>query len=66
MQRRDVLRLTGAGTALSVPHIARAQRAKTLRFVPIIPLTLLDPTTVGIPSTRSHGACRRCQHGQEW
>jgi peptide/nickel transport system substrate-binding protein len=55
MQRRDVLRLTGAGTALSVPHIARAQRAKTLRFVPIIPLTLLDPTTVGIPSTRSHG-----------
>jgi peptide/nickel transport system substrate-binding protein len=55
MQRRDLLKMTAATLALGVPHRARAGRAKPLKFVPIVGLTVLDPTFAGIPHTRSHG-----------
>lgn len=55
MQRRDLLKITAATLALSAPRVARAERAQPLKFVPIVGLTLLDPTFAGIPHTRSHG-----------
>jgi peptide/nickel transport system substrate-binding protein len=55
MQRRDLLQLASATIALSAPRPARAERTKPLKFVPIVGLTLLDPTFAGIPHTRSHG-----------
>lgn len=56
MQRRDLVKATAfAMTALAAPHIAKAERARPLRFSPIVGLTLLDPTFAGIPHTRSHG-----------
>ena len=33
MRRRDILKLS-AGAMLAAPHIARAQRERTLKFVP--------------------------------
>ena len=54
MQRRDLLRLSTGVAVLSMPRVARAQRERTLRFVPIIGLAALDPSTGGFPA-RSHG-----------
>ena len=56
MRRRDVLASTlGAGLALGAPSIARAQDAKTLRFVPQADAAILDPmVTTGLVN-RNHG-----------
>src|ERR1700722_12112898 len=42
MKRRDFL-ITAAATGLAAPHVARAQSAKILRFVPQANLANLDP-----------------------
>ena len=55
MQRRNFLKLATATAALTAPHLARAQRPQTLKFVPVNALTVLDPSFAGIPHTRSHG-----------
>ena len=56
MDRRTFLKsatLATAGTAL--PHIARSQSARTLRFIPQIDLTILDPVTTSAYIARNHG-----------
>jgi len=55
MRRRDVLRLAAGATMLSTPHIARAQRERTLKFVPLINLAVLDPIASGYRGTHNHG-----------
>jgi peptide/nickel transport system substrate-binding protein len=55
MHRRDLLKLATATISLGVPRVSRAERGRPLRFVPIVGLSLLDPTFAGIPHTRSHG-----------
>ena len=44
MKRRDLLQTASATIALGAPCLVRAGPARTLKFVPIIGLTLLDPT----------------------
>lgn len=55
MLRRDLLTLAAGTVALTAPNVARAQRPLALKFVPIVGLTVLDPSFAGIPHTRSHG-----------
>ena len=43
MRRRDVLKLSAGVAMLAAPHVARAQRDRTLKFVPGGDLSLLDP-----------------------
>ena len=50
MRRRDVLGLS-AGAMLAMPHIARAQRERTLKFVPTPDLTVLDTVWSGTRAT---------------
>ena len=54
MRRRDVLKLTVSAAMLAAPHIARAQRPRTLKFVPSAPVTLLDPVWTNNFPTRTH------------
>ena len=53
MRRRDVLGLS-AGAMLAMPHIARAQRERTLKFVPTPDLTVLDTVWSGTRATHNH------------
>ena len=53
MKRRDFLVATAA--TLAMPHVARSQAARTLRFVPQVDLPLLDPVTNSAYITRNHG-----------
>ena len=53
MRRRDVLGLS-AGAMLAMPHIARAQRERTLKFVPTPDLTALDTVWSGTRATHNH------------
>ena len=39
---------------LAAPHVARAQRERTLRLVPAIPLSLLDPIWAANYLSRTH------------
>ncbi len=55
MLRRSLITTAAALTALNTPHLARAERSRPLRFVPIVGLVVLDPTFTGVPHTRSHG-----------
>jgi peptide/nickel transport system substrate-binding protein len=55
MRRRDVIKLSAGAALLATPHIAIAQRERTLRFVPVVPLALLDPVWGGNYITRRHG-----------
>ena len=52
MRRRDMLKLSAGAAMLAAPHIVRAERERTLKFVPIPDLTSLDP--VGSPNRASH------------
>ena len=53
IRRRTLL---AAGTAvLAMPHIARSQAAKTLKFVPQIDVPLLDPVITSAYIVRNHG-----------
>lgn len=55
MRRRDVLKLSAGAAMLAAPHIARAQRERTLKFVPLVDLTVLDPVWSFSRPTRIHG-----------
>jgi len=55
MRRRDVLKLSAGAAMLVVPHIARAQRERTLKFVPAPDLTALDPVWTASRATHNHG-----------
>ena len=55
MRRRDVVKLSAGAAMLAVPHIARAQRERTLRFVPDTNLTILDPVFSPARGTHNHG-----------
>ena len=54
MLRRDLFKLAAGGAVLAAPQIGKAQRASTLKFVPINGLTVLDPVWGG-RFTHSHG-----------
>ena len=53
MLRRDLFKLAAGGAVLAAPQIGKAQRASTLKFVPINGLTVLDPVWGG-RFTHSH------------
>src|ERR1700678_2958271 len=53
MRRRDFL-ATAAAT-LAAPHIARAEAARPLRFIPQADLATLDPHWTTAYVTRNHG-----------
>jgi peptide/nickel transport system substrate-binding protein len=54
MLRRDFLKLAAGTAMLAAPQIGKAQRASTLKFVPINGLTVLDPVWGG-RFTHIHG-----------
>ena len=51
MKRRTLL---AAPALLAMPHVARAQAARTLRFIPQADLTVLDPMWTTAYVTRNH------------
>ncbi len=55
MRRRDLLKTAAAATfsITTAPRLGRADRAKTLVFVPTSDLTILDPVVTGARPTRS-------------
>ena len=54
MRRRDVLKLATGAAILAAPHIAKAQGPRTLKYVPGIGLTVLDPVWSGGRNTHIH------------
>ncbi len=54
MQRRDVFKLAAGAAMLAAPHIARAERERTLKYVPGVALTLLDPVWSSARGTHIH------------
>jgi peptide/nickel transport system substrate-binding protein len=54
MRRRDVLRLSAGAAMLAAPLIAKAQRERTLKFVPGGDLSLLDPVFTPARGTHNH------------
>ncbi|WP_158743839.1 ABC transporter substrate-binding protein [Acidisphaera sp. L21] len=55
MKRRTLLGTAAAALALSRPHVARAQGARLLRFIPQADLSTLDPHWNTAYVTRNHG-----------
>jgi peptide/nickel transport system substrate-binding protein len=55
VSRRSLLRAAAAAPALSLPGILRAQSQTTLRFVPVIDLTFVDPIFSTAQVSRNHG-----------
>ena len=55
MRRRDMLKLSAGAAMLAAPHIAMAQRERTLKFVPIPDLTTLDPVGSANRASHNHG-----------
>ena len=55
MRRRDLLKAAAAATLTitAAPRLVRADRAKTLVFVPTSDLTILDPVVTGARPTRN-------------
>src|SRR4051794_20269835 len=55
IQRRDLLKAAAAATLTGglAPSIGRAQSAKTLRFVGVADLSVLDPVVTGARPTRN-------------
>jgi peptide/nickel transport system substrate-binding protein len=54
MRRRDVFKVAASATMLVTPYIARAERQRTLKYVPGIGLTVLDPVWSGGRNTHIH------------
>jgi hypothetical protein len=54
MHRRSVMKLAVGVAMLAAPHIAQAQRERTLRFVPVQALSVLDPVFSGARATHIH------------
>src|SRR5258708_8514992 len=55
VSRRSLLRAAAAAPAFSLPGILRAQSQTTLRFIPVIDLTFLDPIYATAQVSRNHG-----------
>ena len=55
MLRRHLFKLAAGAAVLAAPQIAKAQRASTLKFVPINGVTELDPVWSGSRFTQVHG-----------
>jgi peptide/nickel transport system substrate-binding protein len=55
ISRRSLLRAAAAAPALSLPAIVRAESQTTLRFIPVIDLSFLDPIFSTSQTTRNHG-----------
>ncbi len=55
VSRRSLLRAAAAAPALSLPGILRAQSQTTLRFIPVIDLTFVDPIYSTAQVSRNHG-----------
>ncbi len=53
--RRTLLRAAAAAPGLALPGVARAASKTTLRFVPVIDLTFLDPVYTTAQVSRNHG-----------
>src|SRR6266566_996310 len=53
--RRSFLRGAAAASALSLPGLLRAQSQTTLRYVPVIDLTFVDPIYSTAQVSRNHG-----------
>ena len=55
MRRRDLLKAAAAATftITAAPRLGRADRAKTLVFVPTSDLAILDPVVTGARPTRN-------------
>ena len=51
MRRRDVFKLAANALMLAMPTVARAKRDRTLKFVPFLPLAVLDPVWTSARST---------------
>jgi hypothetical protein len=61
IRRRDVLKAAAAATLAHglAPSIGRAESAKTLRFVGVADLSVLDPVVTGARPTRNAADGRR-------
>jgi hypothetical protein len=55
VSRRSLLRAVAAAPAFSLPGILRAQSQSTLRFIPVIDLTFVDPIYSTAQVSRNHG-----------
>src|SRR6202795_83250 len=55
VSRRSLLRAAAAAPAFSLPGILRAQSLTTLRFIPVIDLTFVDPIFSTAQVSRNHG-----------
>src|ERR1700737_1437921 len=55
VSRRSLLRAAAAAPAFSLPGILRAQSLTTLRFIPVIDLTFVDPIYATAQVSRNHG-----------
>ena len=55
MRRRDVFKLAAGAAMLAAPRIARAERPRTLKYVPPQGVTVLDPVFTTSRVTRVHG-----------
>ena len=55
VSRRSLLKAAAAAPALSLPGILRAQSQTTLRFIPVIDLTFIDPIYATAQVSRNHG-----------
>src|SRR5450755_3927355 len=55
VSRRSLLRAAAAAPAFSLPGILRAQSQTTLRFIPVIDLTFVDPIYSTAQVSRNHG-----------
>ena len=55
VSRRSLLKAAAAAPALSLPGILRAQSQTTLRFIPVIDLTFIDPIYSTAQVSRNHG-----------
>jgi peptide/nickel transport system substrate-binding protein len=55
MRRRDMFKLTAGAAMLAAPRIARADKSRALRFVPVAGVSTLDPVWTPARPTRDHG-----------
>jgi peptide/nickel transport system substrate-binding protein len=55
IRRRELGTMSASVAMLAAPRIARAQKARVLRFVPTASLTILDPVWTPARGTRDHG-----------
>jgi peptide/nickel transport system substrate-binding protein len=58
VSRRSLLRAAVAAPAFSPPRILRAQSQSTLRFIPVIDLTFVDPIYSTAQVSRNHRSSR--------